>query len=288
MSTARTGRSTKLLGVQRDEMVRTTAVDVQRLGRQHLLGLPGGPSTGVQTHQGTRSHENGARGHPIRSPPPGTAAGCSALFPNLKATDRARPTHRRQQQRGAGGAAAAAGTSSATGSAWSTEKKEGSVGQHPPSPTPAPFWMGPERKQSPVGLRHKTPTPHVPGSAGQPLSGVRRVFPNASPIPASHHHAHLERGMPPERGPAPVRRRQAAASPENSHPTNRTAGRETEPQAGSRRRCPLRPRGCSRSGDKTPPPDQGTAHPACGERRYSREEGCCGKPPRQPSTHPGR
>lgn len=155
-------------------------------------------------------------------------------------------------------------------------------------PPQHPSGWGPEGKQSPAGLRHKTPTPRMPGSAGQPLSGVRRVFPNASPIPAPHHHAHLERGMPPERGPAPVRRCQAAASPENSHPTNRTAGRETEPQAGARQRCPLRPQGCSRSGDKTPPPHEGTARPACGERRYSREEGCCWKPPRRPSTHPGR
>lgn len=288
MSTARTGRSTKLLVMQRDEMVKTTAVDVQRLGRQHLLGLPGGPSTGVQTHQGTRSHENGARGHPIRSPPLGMAAGCSAPFPNLKATDEpgrltvgssSEEQEEQQQQEGPLQPRVTPGA---------RRRKRSPYDSTHLCPPQHPSGWGPEGKQSPAGLRHKTPTPRVPGSAGQPLSGVRRVFPNASPIPASHHHAHLERGMPPERGPAPVRRCQAAASPENSHPTNRTAGRETEPQAGARQRCALRPQGWSRSGDKTPPPHEGTARLACGERRYSREEGCCWKPPRRPSTHPGR
>lgn len=74
MSTARTGRSTKLLVMQRDEMVKTTAVDVQRLGRQHLLGLPGGPSTGVQTHQGTRSS---GPSHPLPSPGYGSRMLCT-------------------------------------------------------------------------------------------------------------------------------------------------------------------------------------------------------------------
>lgn len=191
MSTARTGRSTKLLVMQRDEMVKTTAVDVQRLGRQHLLGLPGGPSTGVQTHQCTRSHENGARGHPIRSPPLGMAAGCSAPFPNLKATDRARPTHRRQQQRGAGGAAAAGGTSSATGNAWSTEKKEESVRQHPPLPTAAPFWMGARGKAKPSRASAQDAHPTHAGLCGAaPLRGPAG-FPQRFPHP----------GTPPPRSP---------------------------------------------------------------------------------------
>lgn len=76
-------------------------VDVQKLSHQ-------------QMHQGTRSTEL----RTILCP-----SGMLCTAPDLRATDGARPTHHRQQQRGAGGVAAEAETSSATDSAWNTEKK---------------------------------------------------------------------------------------------------------------------------------------------------------------------
>lgn len=86
--------------------------------------------------------------HPMPSPGYGSEMLCTA--PDLRATEQARPTHRRQQRRGAGEAAAEAGTSSATGTAWSTEKKEVPVRLQPPSPTAALLWMGARGKAKPT------------------------------------------------------------------------------------------------------------------------------------------
>lgn len=124
-----------------------------------------------------------------------------------------------------------------------------------------------EGKQSPAGLWHKTPTPCTVGSAGHPPIRGPVGFLHTSPIPVSHHHTHLEETLP-RWGAAPMRWCQAAASPENSHPTNRTARKETEPQAGSHQRCPLCPQGCSHRGNKTPPPHQEMSHTAHGEWRH--------------------
>lgn len=81
------------------------------------------------------------------------------------------------------------------------------------------LWMG-------ARGRAKTPTtPKVP-----PLSRVLQVFPTLPPCWRPPQHTHLEKGALSRREAVPVRRRQAPASPENSHPMNRTARRKNKPQ----------------------------------------------------------
>jgi len=185
--------------------------------------------------QGTRSHEHGARGHPL--PKRGSGMLCTA--PGLRATDRGGLTHRRQQQRGARGAAAGAGTSSATGSAWGKEKKAVPVGQQPPSPPQHSSGWEPEGKQSPAGLRHKAPTRRVPGSAGSPHPGVP---PPRSPGEGDAAQAGIRasEAVPGSRQP----REQPRHEP-NCRESSRASG------GGPGRDIPLRPPGCSHRGIKS-------------------------------------
>lgn len=106
-----------------------------------------------------------------------------------------------------------------------------------------------------MGARGRAKTPTTPKGAS-PFQGPAG-FPYTSPMLASPpQHTHLEKGALSRREAVPVRRRQAPASPENSHPMNRTARRKNKPQEGPDR-CPLPAQGWHHKGIKPLHPNRG-------------------------------